>query len=133
MALAVRAAQISNVRQLVRLLALTAILGVCFLGIKGLEYHADLEERLWPGARFRGDLPFEAQIFWFLYWVMTGLHAIHVTIGVLVLAFLTRQAKRGRFSDRYHTPVEVAGLYWHFVDIVWIYLYPLLYLIHRFA
>jgi len=64
---------------------------------------------------------------------MTGLHAIHVTVGVILLSVNARMAAQGRFSDYYHTPVEVSGLYWHFVDIVWIYLYPLLYLINRYS
>ncbi len=62
---------------------------------------------------------------------MTGLHAIHVTVGIGVLAVITVLARRGRFSSRYYTPVEISGLYWHFVDLVWIFLYPLLYLIDR--
>ena len=64
---------------------------------------------------------------------MTGLHALHVTVGIVLLAIIARMAARGRFSESYHTPVEISGLYWHFVDIVWIYLYPLLYLIHRYS
>jgi cytochrome c oxidase subunit 3 len=133
MALAVHAAQQSQRRALVRYLFVTVLLGCCFLGIKGLEYHDDLKEHLWPGRHFRGDLPPQAQIFWFLYWAMTGLHALHVTVGIVLLGIIGWMARRGRFSSYYYTPVEVSGLYWHFVDIVWIYLYPLLYLISRFS
>ena len=133
MALAVRAAQLGSPRSLVNFLQLTVVLGCCFLGVKGVEYQQDLNEQLWPGPHFKTGLPPQAQIFWFLYWAMTGLHAIHVTVGVILLSVNARMAAQGRFSDYYHTPVEVSGLYWHFVDIVWIYLYPLLYLINRYS
>ena len=133
MALAVRAAQRNEKAMLVRYLLLTVFFGCCFLGVKGLEYHEDLGEQLWPGPNFREGLPPQAQIFWFLYWAMTGLHALHVTVGVVLLSVLARMASRHRFSNDYYTPVEIGGLYWHFVDIVWIYLYPLLYLINRFS
>jgi cytochrome c oxidase subunit 3 len=133
MALAVHAAQKTEHQRLVRYLLVTIVLGCCFLGVKGLEYHDDLKEHLWPGAHFKEGLPPQAQIFWFLYWAMTGLHAIHVTAGVVLLSIIARLASRRRFSDYYHTPVEISGLYWHFVDIVWIYLYPLLYLINRYS
>jgi len=133
MALAVRAAQLGSQRSLVNFLQFTVFLGCCFLGVKGIEYHQDLNEQLWPGPHFKTGLPPQAQIFWFLYWAMTGLHAIHVTVGVILLSVVARMAAQGRFSDYYHTPVEVSGLYWHFVDIVWIYLYPLLYLINRYS
>jgi cytochrome c oxidase subunit III len=131
MALAVRAAQLNRRVSLVGYLLLTVFLGVCFLGVKGYEYHEDLTEHLLPGNSFRPGLPPQAQIFWFLYWAMTGLHALHVTIGVGLLSVITLLAVRGRFSDQYHNPVEMSGLYWHFVDLVWIVLYPLLYLIDR--
>ena len=131
MALAVQAAQLNSQKWLFRFLLLTVFLGCCFLGVKALEYRQDLAENLWPGPHFKAGLPGQAQIFWFLYWAMTGLHAIHVTAGVLLLSIIAWMAAHGRFSDYYHTPVEVSGLYWHFVDIVWIYLYPLLYLINR--
>jgi cytochrome c oxidase subunit 3 len=133
MALAVRSAQLNSQKWLFRFLLLTVFLGCCFLGVKALEYRQDIEEHLWPGPHFRAGLPQQAQIFWFLYWGMTGLHAIHVTVGVGLLSIIAWLARRGRFSDYYHTPVEVSGLYWHFVDIVWIYLYPLLYLINRYS
>ncbi len=133
MALAVRAAQVSDTPALVRNLLITLFLGCCFLGIKGLEYHQDIQEHLWPGPYFAKELPPQAQIFWFLYWAMTGLHALHVTIGLGVLAVIARMSSLGKFSADYHNPVEICGLYWHFVDIVWIYLFPLLYLINRYS
>ncbi len=131
MALGVYAAQRSNSKWLVRYLLITIFLGCCFLGVKALEYHQDLQEHLWPGPHFRQGLPVQSQIFWVLYWAMTGLHALHVTVGLAILSIIAVMARQRKFSEHYHTPVEVSGLYWHFVDIVWIYLYPLLYLINR--
>jgi cytochrome c oxidase subunit 3 len=133
MALAVQAAQLGRVRSLVRYLVITVLFGCCFLAVKGLEYREDIHQHLWPGPHFTKELPAQAQIFWFLYWAMTGLHALHVTVGVGLLATIAMMARRGLFSEHYYTPVEISGLYWHFVDIVWIYLYPLLYLISRFS
>lgn len=131
MALAVHAAQEGRNRTLVRFLLVTIFFACCFLAVKGLEYHADLKEHLWPGRHFRPELPTQAQIFWFLYWAMTGLHALHVTIGVGLLSVIAWMASRRKFSAQYYNPVDVSALYWHFVDIVWIWLYPLLYLINR--
>jgi cytochrome c oxidase subunit 3 len=131
MALAVHAAQEGRMKALLRQLLITIFLACCFLGVKALEYHEDLVEQLWPGPHFRPELPAQAQIFWFLYWSMTGLHALHVTVGVGLLSVIAWMAWRGKFSAQYYNPVDVCGLYWHFVDIVWIWLYPLLYLINR--
>jgi cytochrome c oxidase subunit 3 len=133
MAFAVHAAQENKTKSVVRFLLFTVFLAGCFLVVKGFEYHDDISEHLWPGPHFNKSLPAQAQIFWFLYWAMTGLHALHVTVGVVLLSIIARMAARGRFSESHHTPVEISGLYWHFVDIVWIYLYPLLYLIHRYS
>jgi len=131
MALAVYAAQVSRKPLLVRCLLLTMLLGLLFLGVKGYEYWHKYHESLVPGIRFSyaGAHPQAVQLFLILYFVMTGLHALHMIIGLGLLAVLAVQAGRGVFSAEYHTPVEIIGLYWHFVDIVWIFLYPLLYLI----
>ena len=131
MVLAVHAIQQNNVRWCVRHLLLTIGLACVFLAVKAVEYHQDLREQLWPGPHFRAGLPPQAQIFWFLYWAMTGLHALHVTIGIVVLSVIAWLARRGKFFAAYYNPVDVSALYWHFVDIVWIFLYPLLYLINR--
>lgn len=133
MVLAVQAGSLGKNRGAFRLLILTLLLGLAFLAVKGFEYRTDLTEHLWPGPRFRTDLPREAQIFWFLYWVMTGLHAVHLSVGVGLLAVMAWMTARGRFSPAYYTPLEMSGLYWAFVDIIWMYLYPLLYLIHRYS
>jgi cytochrome c oxidase subunit 3 len=131
MALAVHAAQEGRNKALLSFLLLTIFLACSFLGVKGLEYHQDLNEQLWPGRHFKAGLPPQAQIFWFLYWAMTGLHALHVTVGVGVLSVIAWMAWRKKFSAGYYNPVDISALYWHFVDIIWIWLYPLLYLINR--
>jgi cytochrome c oxidase subunit 3 len=131
MALAVRAAQLGNRRSQVVFLLLTIVLGSVFLGVKVFEYHDKFVHHLVPGPHFHFEGPYgrEAQIFYSLYFAMTGMHAVHMIIGIGMLATLTVLAWRGKFSPEYFTPVELGGLYWHFVDIVWIYLFPLLYLI----
>jgi cytochrome c oxidase subunit 3 len=107
------------------------VLGSTFLGIKVVEYHDKFVHHLVPGRDFHFEGPYgrEAQIFFSLYFAMTGMHAVHMIIGIGMLSTLTVLAWRGKFSSQYYTPVELGGLYWHFVDIVWIYLFPLLYLI----
>lgn len=131
MALAVHAARLGQAKAVVRQLCVTLLLAVGFLVVKGFEYHEDFVKHLVPGEGFNPALPARVQLFFWLYWVMTGLHALHVTVGVGVLFAVMLMARRGRFTSRYFTPVEVSGLYWHFVDLVWIFLYPLLYLIDR--
>jgi len=133
MALAVHAAKEGDNKLVFRFLTVTVLFGLAFLVVKGFEYHQDLDEHLWPGAHFREGLPPQSQIFWVLYWIMTGVHAVHVTVGVGLISFIARQASKRRYSAEYHTPVELTGLYWHFVDIIWIFLYPLLYLINRYS
>ena len=84
-----------------------------------------------PGPHFNPELPLGSQIFFSLYFVMTGIHAAHMVIGIVMMAIILRMAAKGAFTPEYFAPVEVAGLYWHFVDIVWIFLFPLLYLLGR--
>jgi cytochrome c oxidase subunit 3 len=132
MALAVRAAQLGS-RAVTRWLGLTAALGATFLGVKAWEYAHKLHEGLLPGPHFHyagADAP-QAELFFSIYFAMTGIHALHMVIGLGLLAWLAVQARRGRFGPAWFTPVEMSGLYWHFVDVVWIFLFPLLYLIGR--
>jgi cytochrome c oxidase subunit 3 len=131
MALAVHSAQEGESRALVRFLLLTMALGSVFLGIKGTEYAHKYHEHLVPGLRFAYEGPHAGQVQLFLtfYFVMTALHALHLTAGIGLLGVLALLAWRGRFSPAYYAPIETGGLYWHFVDIVWIFLFPLLYLI----
>jgi cytochrome c oxidase subunit 3 len=133
MALAVRSAQIDSRRGIMVFIVLTMVLGGVFLGIKGVEYSHKFHEHLIPGPGFQFERPFTqpAQIFFSLYFVMTGLHALHMIIGIGLMVWMLVWAYRGTFANGYYSPVEVVGLYWHFVDIVWIFLFPLLYLIGR--
>lgn len=130
MALAVRASQLGRRRQLVWLLLATAFCGIIFMGVKGVEYHKDFVDHLVPGVNFQWHEanPGAAELFFWLYFAMTGLHAIHVTVGIVIMLVLAVLAWRRRFENGNYIPVEVAGLYWHFVDIVWVFLFPLLYL-----
>jgi cytochrome c oxidase subunit 3 len=131
MALAVYGAQVGKRSQQILFLSLTIALGVTFLVIKFFEYKAKFDHHLVPGASFgyKGPDAGEWQMFFSIYFAMTGMHALHMVIGVGVLLVLFVMAWRGRFSPEYHAPVELTGLYWHFVDIIWIFLFPLLYLI----
>jgi len=135
MALAVHAAQTGERRQLLTFLVLTMILGAAFLGIKGYEYYSGFVENHLPGPRFQFEAEHfqHAQIFFSLYFIMTGLHAVHMIIGLAVMAVMLWLSWRGTISPEYYNPIEISGLYWHFVDIVWIFLFPLLYLIGRHA
>jgi cytochrome c oxidase subunit 3 len=133
MAFAVRAAKLET-RQLTAFLLGTVFLGVVFLSIKAVEYHKEFVEHLVPGNGFEWSAPnrFNAELFFWLYFAMTGLHALHLAIGIGVLLVLAILARRGKFSRGKYNPIEVAGLYWHFVDVVWVFLFPLLYLVgHR--
>ncbi len=131
MALAVHASQVGRRKLLVILLIITMLLGLTFLGLKGIEYYGHWKDHEVPGASFRyeGVDPTHVELFFVLYFIMTGFHALHVLIGMGIIGVIAWMAHRGRFTPAYHSPVENTGLYWHFVDIVWIFLYPLLYLI----
>jgi cytochrome c oxidase subunit III len=138
--LAVHNAKLGRSKPIVVFLGLTAALGACFLVLKGVEYYIDYKEYLIPGWRFkaeewvtrdglRPDQVPHIKLFLFLYWVMTALHGVHVTIGIGAVLVMLVMARRGRFSAEYYAPVDVTALYWHFVDIVWIFLLPTLYLL----
>jgi cytochrome c oxidase subunit III len=154
MVLAVHYARHGDRRRTTRYLGLTALLGVAFLVFKGYEYYTDYRDYLIPGWRFDdrewidakyrppGEPAPEEQkaslepgqvqhvkLFLSYYWVMTALHGLHVTIGIAVVLVMMGLAWRGYFSPAYYSPVDVTGLYWHFVDVVWIFLLPMLYLL----
>ena len=133
MALAVDAAQAGRRRTLVAFLLLTILLGSAFLGVKAFEYGHKFEQHLVPGASFAFPGPHASRValFFSFYFAMTGMHALHMVIGIGLLTVLVFRARLGRFGPQYSSPVELTGLYWHFVDIVWIFLFPLLYLIDR--
>jgi len=154
MAMAVYSTQMGKQRNSIICLLLTIVLGLVFLGIKAVEYKDKYTDHLIPGQLIPGH-PFKPEVarpgdtdehklhlvegatvrnvelFYWIYFAMTGMHALHMIIGVGLLGVLTIMAWRGRFSPEYHAPVEISGLYWHFVDIVWIFLFPLLYLLGR--
>jgi cytochrome c oxidase subunit 3 len=150
MALAVRSAQLSRREATVRWLLLTMLLGTIFLGVKVIEYADKFEHHHVPGPNYvwaaeghevleseshgvSPDAPnfqLHTQIFFSLYFTMTGLHALHMIVGVVLMAVITWMAQKGRFSAEYYTPVEMSGLYWHFVDIVWIIIFAVVYLIN---
>ncbi len=148
---AVRCAQLDQQRALVACLAITLALAAVFLGVKYVEYKQKWEHGLlWAGryqaaesaetanhaapeAHHAGNpesAPRDVGIFFSVYFTMTGLHGIHVVAGMGVIAWVLVLAVKGRFSSQYYNPVDYTALYWHLVDMIWIYLFPLLYLIH---
>ena len=133
MALAVHAAETGNRRLLIIFLLLTIALGCVFLGIKGFEYYTEWIEHHVPGLNYAFEPAYyaHAQIFFSLYFIMTGLHALHMIIGIGVMLVMLWFSMSGMITREYHNPIEISGLYWHFVDIVWIFLFPLLYLVGR--
>jgi len=135
MVLAVYHAEHEDRRRLARYLAATLLLGLAFMLIKAFEYREKFVHHHVPGAGFlwHGPDANAAQLFFGLYFVMTGLHALHVIVGLGLLSVLLVRARSRRFTPPRHDTVEIAGLYWHFVDLVWIFLFPLLYLIGRHA
>jgi cytochrome c oxidase subunit 3 len=150
MALAIRCAQVNARRGILLFLVLTMALGTTFLVVKAFEYHDKFVEHHVPGDVLNTPFHFElehdekqaaaalakdplyqkhAEIFFSLYFIMTGIHATHMIIGLGILAVLMFYSQRGKFDPEYYNPLEMTGLYWHFVDIVWIFLFPLLYLL----
>lgn len=134
MAMAVHAASTGKRKALVMFLILTLLLGGAFLGVKTIEYHDKWVNHEVPGAHFECEGCTDAghaSLFFALYFGMTGLHASHMIVGFVILLILIRQSAKGKYTAEWYTPIEMFGLYWHFVDIVWIFLFPLLYLIDR--
>jgi len=144
MAMGVYSAQIGKRRNLIICLILTILLGLTFLVVKAFEYREKYVDNLIPGRLIpwrpfdpskvhllRGAAPQNVEMFYWIYFAMTGMHAVHMVIGVGLLSVILYFAWRGRYGPEYHNPVEISGLYWHFVDIIWIFLFPLLYLLGR--
>jgi cytochrome c oxidase subunit 3 len=131
MALGVGAAQRGQRDRSVLCLVLTFLLACCFLVVKFFEYSAKFEHGFLPGRFFHSEHLTEprADLFFSLYFVMTGLHGLHVIIGMALMIWLIKRTLNKEFTPAYYTPVEIVGFYWHFVDLVWIYLFPLLYLV----
>jgi len=155
MALAVYSAQTGKNRNLIICLVLTIVLGLTFLGIKAVEYRDKYVDHLIPGQLISSNpfnphvqehgTPYDkhklhllpgatvkhVEMFYWIYFAMTGMHAVHMIIGVGLMLVLLYLSWKGRFGPEYHSPIEISGLYWHFVDIIWIFLFPLLYLLGR--
>ena len=139
MVLAVRSAQVGSWRGQITWLIGTIMFGATFLVVKYFEYAEKFEHHLVPGPNFAppGDhihaqhaaVGVSEQLFFSLYFIMTGIHAAHMVVGIAIMLIILTMAWKKRFSPSYYGPVEVSGLYWHFVDIVWIFLFPLLYLL----
>ncbi len=148
MAMAVYSAEMRRRGQLIAFLLLTIVLGLAFLGIKAVEYKEKFDLHHVPGPNFSiqefvhptnpkaiplaPDMAEKTQIYFSLYFAMTGMHALHMIIGISLLFFLVAKAYQGAYTAGHIMPIENFGLYWHFVDIVWIFLFPLLYLISRY-
>lgn len=134
MALGVRSAMLGRWRHQIRWLLATILLALGFMVVKYIEYSSKWEHHLVPGANFQypgaGNAG-EAQLFFSLYFAMTGLHGLHVLIGIIVMSVLVYLTYRNRAKVQDYIPTELTGLYWHFVDIVWIFLFPLLYLVGK--
>ena len=138
--LAIRAAKMNKQGQIFWNLIFTIILGAMFFGFKILEYALDYKENLWPaiGAHFAPHEHFDGQgtkflehgkLFFRFYYCLTGLHAFHMLVGLGIFIYLAVKAKRGAYTPESNQQLEICGLYWHFVDLVWIFLFPLLYLV----
>jgi cytochrome c oxidase subunit III len=134
MVLGVNAAAQGEPRKAVFWLLVTLLLGFAFLGIKGYEYVQDYHNNVLPVVNYQakpGEGP-AGQLFWIFYWVATGLHAIHLSTGIgLVLYMFFWRIRRGEITPAYYAPLEVVAIYWSFVDTVWLFLYPCIYLVGR--
>ncbi|TFH02273.1 MAG: cytochrome c oxidase subunit 3 family protein [Calditrichales bacterium] len=131
MALAIRSMQVNQKKQTIAFLVATLVFASVFLVVKFFEYSHKIELGQLPGNMytFTGVAGNNPHIFFSIYFAMTGLHGIHVILGMLVISWVLIKTVRGNFSDQYYTPIEMTGLYWHLVDLIWIFLFPLLYLI----
>lgn len=133
MVLSINAAAEGRRRDLALWLAATAFLGTAFLGVKGYEYYSDYQDQVVPAVNFMlkpGSAP-AGELFWVFYFIATGLHAVHLSIGIALMLYMLWRARRGELTPAYYAPLEVVGLYWSFVDTVWIFLYPAIYLVGR--
>ena len=131
-AMAIKSAQLNQTKNIAINLGITIALAFIFLMIKYFNWMHHFELGIYPGTAysFTGiDNP-HASMFFSLYYLMTGLHGIHVVVGIGVMTWLLIKSLKGEFHSEYYTPLEIGGLYWHLVDIIWIFLYPLFYLIH---
>ncbi len=147
MTMAVHYAEVGRAKALANSILISIVLGIVFLGLKATEYHSKFVEHHVPGANFSiedfvtghgtnsaamaPDMAEHAQLFFSLYFAMTGMHALHMIIGIGILGYMWFRARAGAYTAGHTAPIDYASLYWHFVDVVWIFLFPLLYLINR--
>jgi cytochrome c oxidase subunit III len=132
MAMAVRASQTNQRRRLIVFLVITLLCAFTFLVIKFFEYSAKIHHGYLPGYWYTPHLatdPANGNLFFGLYFMMTGLHGLHVLGGIVAITWILINASKRRYSSEWYTPVELVGMYWHLVDLIWIYLFPLFYLI----
>ena len=131
MAMGVNRVQHNDPKKAVMFLAITIAFAAIFMVIKYFEYSHKIHLGLLPAGfyHYDGITHPRAPLFFSLYFVMTGLHGVHVLVGMGLITWVLLRVKRGDFSNQYYTPVELVGLYWHLVDLIWIYLFPLMYLI----
>ena len=131
MALSIAALQRDDKRLSLKMIDLTLLCSVIFLVIKAFEWGAKFESRIWPGSDLVKDFfPYGEQVFFSLYFTMTGLHALHVIIGAGLILWVRARVKKATVNKDRLVFLENVGLYWHLVDLVWIFLFPLFYLIH---
>jgi cytochrome c oxidase subunit III len=130
MVLAVRSAKVGAARSLRWYLVATAALGTLFMVVKGAEYYQHFLDGTVPGLNwtYAGPYPNQVQLFFFAYFALTGLHSLHLAIGIALVVIVAVMARHGAFLGNRHIPIEMIGLYWHFVDIIWMFLLPMLYL-----
>ena len=133
MALAVRCGQLARGKSAAFFIAATMALALVFLGVKSVEYGHKWHDALVPGLRWAPSPEADPHLnlFYALYFVMTGCHALHMLVGLVLMVFVARKAWRGGYTSANNVGLECLGLYWHFVDLVWIFLFPLLYLLGR--
>jgi cytochrome c oxidase subunit 3 len=133
MVLAIDAAAEGRRRALVFWLFATVFLGIVFICIKGFEWYLDYRDQVVPAVNFvfkPGEGP-ASELFWVFYFIATPLHALHLTIGIALVLYMLTRVRRGELTPAYYAPLEVVGLYWSFVDTVWVFLYPAIYLVGR--
>ena len=130
MVMSVRSAQLSQKKETLNYLIATLIFAGCFMVIKGFEYASKIHHGLLPAKWFSAEGMSETlHLFYGIYFMLTGVHGLHVLVGMGLITWLIIRTKRGEFYSEYYTPLEMVGLYWHLVDLIWIFLFPLLYLV----
>ncbi|MBU2465224.1 MAG: cytochrome c oxidase subunit 3, partial [Bacteroidetes bacterium] len=129
-AMSITAIQKGNSKLSIQLLVVTLVAATVFLIVKYFEWSSKIHHGLFPGQELYASLPPGESLFFFLYFFMTGLHALHIIIGGIIIGVVVYRTRKGLISSEKYTLTENAGLYWHLVDLIWIYLFPLFYLIH---